>query len=106
MIITNHLTSLLEVSIMRILRFGAILGLVVAFALASVAEGADKNKKKGKGKGGKGLHGGVVAGDAKDGGTLTVKTRGKKGSGGKEEKVTLGKDTKIDKVRGKKGNRT
>jgi hypothetical protein len=92
---------------MMILRSFVVLGL--ALSLTGSTAVAAKAKKKER------AHQGVVevvkldkedSAKGKEIGSLTIKGKKKKGVEGKEEKFTLAADTKVERVAGKKGNKT
>src|SRR5262249_17822667 len=91
---------------MKLLRCAIMVCTVLAFASSADAGQAKKKKKKGAT-----IKGQVVAvhkdGDPKDRdlGTIVVKTAAKKGGAPGEAKVHIFKDTKIEKVAGKKGDK-
>lgn len=95
---------------MRFATLTASLVLAALLALSASADAQQKGKKKKK-KGG-GLTGSIVKVERDknnkdaDLGFVTIKTRGKKGSGGKEVRIEITKQTKIArKAGGKKGGK-
>ena len=86
------------------LRILSVLSLVGFLAFGNSTTEAAQKKKKGKA-----LHGVAteVTADKKESnlGTLTVKTKGKKGAPGADKTIQVTKDTKIEKVTGKKGEK-
>ena len=83
---------------MLLLRSMLVIGLALGITgIADAAKGAKKNKKSSTVLGL--VKGAEAAGkDASEGGTLTVQTKGKKGTPGDEKKITVTKETKIEKV--------
>src|SRR5262249_17810794 len=78
------------------LRSLLVIGLALSLTgFVDAAKGAKKNKKSSSVQG---LVKGAEADKDKEGGTLTVQAKGKKGTPGDEKKITVTKDTKIEKV--------
>ena len=79
-----------------LLRSLLVIGLALSFTgFVDAAKGAKKNKKSSSVQG---LVKGAEADKDKEGGTLTVQAKGKKGTPGDEKKITVTKETKIEKV--------
>ena len=79
-----------------LLRSLLVIGLALSLTgFVDAAKGAKKNKKSSSVQG---LVKGAEADKDKEGGTLTVQAKGKKGAPGDEKKITVTKETKIEKV--------
>ena len=79
-----------------LLRSLLVIGLALSLTgFVDAAKGAKKNKKSSSVQG---LVKGAEADKDKEGGTLTVQAKGKKGTPGDEKKITVTKETKIEKV--------
>ena len=79
-----------------LLRSLLVIGLALSLTgFVDAAKGAKKNKKS---LSVQGLVKGAEADKDKEGGTLTVQAKGKKGTPGDEKKITVTKETKIEKV--------
>jgi hypothetical protein len=82
---------------MLLLRSMLVIGLALGITgIADAAKGAKKNKKNSTVLGL--VKGAEADKDSQEGGTLTVQAKGKKGAPGDEKKITVTKDTKIEKV--------
>jgi len=81
---------------MLLLRSLLVIGL--ALGMTGIADAAKAAKKNKKSTNVTGLVKGAEADKDSEGGTLTVQAKGKKGAPGEEKKITITKDTKIEKV--------